>query len=186
MSNLTINSNIASLQTQRRLAQNSTALNSVYQRLSSGQRINHASDDAAGLAIASDLENSARVYTQGLRNINDGISLLSVSEGALQELSNITLRQRELAAQAANATNSSAQRNSLHLEAVSLSQEYNRIIAATKFNDVATLDGTLTQFNLQGGFGVDGGIGISVNSGLLHGDYDGTVFANSTAISALS
>ena len=97
-----IGSNIASLNAQGRLNQATDALSSTYERLSSGMRINKASDDPAGLAVSSSLNVDSRVYSQGIRNINDGLSLLNVAEGALFELSSITTRQQELAEQSAN------------------------------------------------------------------------------------
>lgn len=86
---VTIGANIASLRTQRELGKTTAALSRVFERLSSGQRINHASDDAAGLAIASQLNASARVFSQAIRNVNDGASVLNIAEGATQELTSI-------------------------------------------------------------------------------------------------
>ena len=80
---ITINTNVASLKTQRRLADGTSALSESFQRLSSGLRINRASDDASGLAIASGLNTDTRVFTQGVRNLNDGVSLLNIAEGAV-------------------------------------------------------------------------------------------------------
>jgi len=99
---LTIGANIPSLRARRSLADASDSLSASTTRLASGLRINSAADDAAGLAIATSLNASSRIYTQGIRNINDGISVLNVAEGALSELGNITTRQKELAEQAAN------------------------------------------------------------------------------------
>jgi flagellin-like hook-associated protein FlgL len=123
---ITINSNLASLNTQRRLGENSKALEQCYTRLSSGMRINRASDDAAGLAVSESLNVDAKVFTQGIRNLNDGISLTNIAEGALHELSTITIRQRELATQAANGTLSLVQRQALNQEANALVSEFNR------------------------------------------------------------
>src|SRR6266436_2837198 len=99
---ITIGSNISSLRAQRQLSLASDEVSQEYQRLSSGMRINKASDDAAGLAIASKLNADTRVYTQGIRNFNDGISLLNTADGAVQGLSTIVTRLKELAEQAAN------------------------------------------------------------------------------------
>lgn len=90
------------MRAQRSLASASEMLNASSTRLASGLRINSAADDAAGLAIASQLNTSSRVYTQGMRNINDGMSVLNVAEGALSQLGQVTIRQKELAEQAAN------------------------------------------------------------------------------------
>ena len=97
-----LGSNIASLGAQRRLADTSSALSTTFERLSSGQRINRASDDAAGLAISDTLRAKSRIYTQGVRNLNDGISLLNIADSAIENLSSIVVRLEELAAQAAN------------------------------------------------------------------------------------
>ena len=102
MGGIGINSNILSLNAQRRLAESSAVLGKVFERLATGLRVNRAADDAAGLAVASALNTDVRVYTQAIRNVNDGLSALSIAEGALSELTNISIRQRELAQQAAN------------------------------------------------------------------------------------
>ena len=125
-SSITINSNLA-LNAQRRLGQSTQSVQQSFTRLSSGLRINKASDDAAGLAISESLNVDARVYTQGIRNLNDGISLTNIAEGAMQELTNITIRQRELATQSANGTLSLQQRQALNQEANALVDEFNRI-----------------------------------------------------------
>ena len=125
---ITIGTNIASMRAQRQLGKATEQLSSAYERLSSGQRINHASDDAAGLAVATSLKSDARIFSQGVRNFNDGISLLNVSQSALQALSSIVARQQELAEQAANGTYTSSQRSALNTEASALTSEYNRIV----------------------------------------------------------
>ena len=107
---ITINSNIAALNAQRRLGQSTQSLRDTFSRLSSGLRINKASDDAAGLAIAESLKVDERVFNQAIQNANDGISALSIAEGSLDALQNITTRQLELAEQAANGVNSLEQR----------------------------------------------------------------------------
>ncbi len=97
-----IGSNIAALQAQRQLGLSSGNLSRIFERLSSGSRINRASDDAAGLAVSSGLNARQRVYSQGIRNLSDGISALSIADQAISGLSSIVTRQRELAAQSAN------------------------------------------------------------------------------------
>lgn len=170
-----IGSNISSLNSQRLLAQNTDAIAQTYERLASGMRINRASDDAAGLAIASSLNSDTRVYTQGIRNFNDGLSLLSIAQGALQELSKITQSQYELAQQAANGTYSFSQRLSLHRVNSALISEFNRIIQAAEFNGIQLLDGSLTSgVRFQGGYGVDGSIFASVGGELSRTAGDGT------------
>jgi flagellin len=123
-SSIVIGSNIASDQVQRRLGQTSRTLTTTLERLSSGQRINRASDDAAGLAIASALDADHRVFTQGIRNLNDGLSYLNIADGAVEELKNILIRQRELTTQASNGIYSDTQRQAMDSEVLSLLQPY--------------------------------------------------------------
>lgn len=151
---ITIGTNIASLLAQRRLGTATEQLSRATERLSSGQRINRAVDDAAGLAVSSSLRANARIDSQAIRNINDGVSTLNIAEGALQSLSEITNRLQELAEQAANGTYSTTQRAALNTEAQSLSAEFTRIAQSTKFNGLPILDGTIGTIGLQ--VGLDG------------------------------
>ena len=141
------------MQAQRRLGDTSRSLTDTMSRLSSGLRINRAADDAAGLAISSSLQVDSRIYGQAIRNFNDGVSLLDIAEGALNEMSDITVRIRELATQSANGVYSVKQRNAFDKEADQLVDEYNRILSTTTFNGVTLLDGTTAQMTLQGGAG---------------------------------
>lgn len=159
---VSLNSNIASVVGQRRLADTSNALTRSLERLSSGSRINRASDDAAGLAVADSLRSKARVYTQGTRNLNDGISALSIADQALENLSRIVERQRELALQSANGILSSTQREALDTEAQALRSEYQRIVATTTFNGQGLLDRSLAGLNLQAGYGTGGILSLEV------------------------
>lgn len=177
---ITINSNLAALNAQRRLGQNTRALEQSYTRLSSGLRISRASDDAAGLAISESLNVDARVFAQGVRNLNDGISLANIAEGALQELTNITVRQRELATQAANGTLSLHQRQALNQEANALVDEFNRIVSSADFNGTKLLDNTLAGLSLQGGYGTNGGIAFSLGEELARKTGDGTFQAQTS------
>ncbi len=152
---ITIGSNIASLRAQRKLGQTSNDLSSTFERLSSGQRINKASDDAAGLAIADSLRANSRVYSQALRNIADGMSVLTIAEGALRELSGLVTRHMELAEQAANGVYTLAQRKALDGEANALVEEYNRIAQTTVFNGVNLLSGDNSELRLQLGYGIE-------------------------------
>ena len=172
-SEITINSNIASLQTQRRLGQSSSALNRVFERLSSGQRINRASDDAAGLAISDSLRADRRVLSQGIRNLNDGVSLLNIGEGALSELTNIITRIQELAEQAANGTLGTRQRQSLDKEAQQLSKEYTRIAQTVEFNGIKMFDGSVSSLTLQAGFGSSGAVVASIGGSKGTGTFAG-------------
>jgi flagellin len=127
-------------------------------------RINRASDDAAGLAVASSLNAHSRVYGQGVRNVNDAISALNIADGGLEQLRAITIRQKELAEQAANGSLSRTQRRSLNSEASALQQEYNRIVGGTDFNGLRLLNGSFSQFRIQAGFGISGSLGLSIGS----------------------
>lgn len=162
-----IGSNISSLQVQRSLSRTSKSLSSVFERLGGGLRINRASDDAAGLSIASSLGVNKRVFNQGVRNLSDGLSLLNVAEGAVGQLSNIVIRQRELAEQAANGTISETQRNSLNQEAQALFAEYERILNTTEFNGQNLLNGNFGTLTLQGGFGENGELGATIREGSI-------------------
>lgn len=158
---ITINSNLFSLTAQRGLTRSSENLETSLERLSSGLRINSAVDDAAGLAIATSLSSNARVYTQAIRNINDGISAISIASNTLTELSGITQRLSELAEQASNGTYSKTQRSAINSEATALVQEYNRITQSTDFNGLNLLDGSLGVTRLQAGYGSDESYAVS-------------------------
>ena len=131
MSTITLNSNIASLDAQRRLGQSTASLSKSFERLSSGLRVNKASDDAAGLSVAASLDVDARVFNQGVRNLNDGISYLNIAEGATSSLKDILIRMRELATQSSNGTLKDTQRLALDGENQALIGEYNRILQTT-------------------------------------------------------
>jgi flagellin len=130
----TINTNIASLNAQRNLNNSQGMLGVSMQRLSSGLRVNSAKDDAAGLAIAERMNAQVRGMNVAIRNANDGISLAQTAEGALAKVSDTLQRMRELAVQARNATNTSADRLSLGQEYRELANEINRVIGGTTFN----------------------------------------------------
>ncbi|NDC36676.1 MAG: hypothetical protein EBZ48_01340 [Proteobacteria bacterium] len=167
-----IGSNIASLSAQRRLNESSSTLSKTYERLSSGQRINKASDDAAGLSIASALNANARVYSQATRNGNDGLSLLSIADSALDNLTSVVTRLTELASQSANGVYSLKQRRAIDTEAQALAKEYLRIAKSTEFNGIKLLDGTLGDgLRLQLGFGVAGGINAGVGGAIGSGSF---------------
>ncbi|MDC0358710.1 FG-GAP-like repeat-containing protein [Oligoflexia bacterium] len=161
---LRIGSNIAALKAQRRLFQADYRQRQVYERLASGQRINRASDDAAGLAIADSLRSNSRVLTQGANNVNDGISLVNIADAALAQLSGIATRIVELSEQAANGTFSRQQRRSLDNEAQALRNEYFRIVESTEFNGSALLNGSNPIVDIQVGLdsSTNSRIGITV------------------------
>ena len=135
----TINTNIASLNAQRNLNKSQLSLATSMQRLSSGLRVNSAKDDAAGLAIATRMDAQVRGMNVAQRNANDGISLSQTAEGALATVTDNLQRMRELAVQARNATNTSADRDSLDAEFGQLAQEIQRVLGGTTFNGKAIL-----------------------------------------------
>ena len=161
---LTINTNVGSLNAQRNLSKSQMDLNTSMQRLSSGLRINSAKDDAAGLAISDRMTAQIRGLNQASRNANDGISLAQTAEGAMQESTNILQRMRELAVQAANATNSAADRAALQAEVNQLKSEMNRIANSTTFNGLNILDGSFVSQQFQVGPNANETIGVSIKS----------------------
>ncbi|RDE22400.1 flagellin [Motiliproteus coralliicola] len=144
-----INTNVASLNAQRNLGKSQGALQTSLQRLSSGLRINSAKDDAAGLAISNRFTTQIRGLNQAVRNANDGISVAQVAEGAMQETTNNLQRIRELAVQAANASNSSSDRQALNAEVTQLVAEIDRAATTTTFNGVNVIDGSFTSQAFQ-------------------------------------
>jgi len=148
---ISINSNISSLRAQKALGQSSDKLNKVYEGLSSGSRINRASDDAAGLAIRESLRVNSRLATVGIRNAQDGISAISVADGSLASIGQVLGRLAELTQQAANGTYSTTQRSALQIEFTQLGSEIERIAVTTQFNGVKLLSGS-QQIAFQVGF----------------------------------
>ena len=135
--------NTASVNAQRNLDINSSRLSKSIERISSGIRINKGADDAAGLAISEGLRSDIRALRQATRNANDGMSLVNVAEGALNEQSGILIRLRELASQSATGTVGSTERASIQLEFSALRQELTRIANTTEFNGIGLIDGSL-------------------------------------------
>lgn len=146
---LRINTNVASLNAQRNLNGTRLGLNLALERLSSGQRINRAGDDAAGLAISENLKAQVRGLKQAERNAADGISLVQIAEGSLGEVSNILIRLRELSVQAASDTIGPTERKFLNVEFEQLTSEIDRIANSTEFNRVPLLNGTGAVFDIQ-------------------------------------
>lgn len=163
---IVLGTNIASRQATRRLDEANSILDRSLMRLSTGSRINRASDDAAGLSIASALRSGQRVFGQAIRNGNDALSALNIAQGSLQELSTVVTRLKELAEQAANGTLSRTQRTALDQEGYALTKEFNRITSSTKFNDLNLLDPSLGQVFAQLGYGTNGSIAFDPASGL--------------------
>jgi flagellin len=151
---LSILTNTASLDAQRNLSKTGMALQSNFAKLSSGQRINSAGDDAAGLAISERMKSQIRSMSQAERNANDGQSLLQTAEGAMNENSGILTRMRELAMQSANGTLGNDERDALGTEFGQLRDEIDRISSVTEFNGTKLLDGSNTDgFKFQVGIG---------------------------------
>lgn len=146
---LRINTNVSSLNAQRNLSRTRLSQQKVLEQLSSGQRINRAGDDAAGLAISENLKAQIRGLGQAERNAADGISLVQIAEGGLSETSNILIRLRELAVQAASDTIGPTERKFLNVEFEQLVSEIDRIANSTEFNKVPLLNGTGAVFDIQ-------------------------------------
>ena len=135
--------NTASVNAQNLLGQNNNRLSNSVERISSGLRINKAADDAAGLAISEGLRSDIRSLRQAVRNSNDGVSLINIAEGALNEQGSMLIRLRELASQAATGTTGSTERATIQLEFNALRNEIDRITHTTRFNDQNLIDGSL-------------------------------------------
>ncbi len=180
-----INTNVASLNSQRSLNNSQNALATSLQRLSSGLRINSAKDDAAGLAISTRMSSQISGLNQASRNANDGISLAQTAEGGLQSISDSLQRMRELAVQASNATNTSTDRAALQQEVDQLVQQINTVSSQTAFNGVKLLDGTFNSQAFQ--IGANSGETISISS-IASAKADalgvGTTSSYSTSLSA--
>ena len=188
---LFVNTNVSSLNAQRQLFTSGNGLDTAFERLSSGFRINSAADDAAGLQISDRVTSQINGLDQAVRNANDGISLAQVAEGALQETTNALQRIRVLAIQSQNGINSSSDRLALQQEVSALKLEISRIASTTQFAGVNVLDGTFSTAFLVG---ANAGQTISVNisrnggfgfSGLTNGS-NVTVTTTGSASAALA
>jgi flagellin len=152
---LRINTNIQALSSQRHLSNNSAMQNAALDKLSSGSRINKAGDDAAGLAISEKLKANIRSMKQATRNANDGVSLVQVAEGAMNEISNILIRMRELSIQAASDTIADTERGYVNNEIQQLKSEVDRIANSTEFNGTKLLNNTAPALDIQVGINND-------------------------------
>ena len=150
-----ISTNVASLNAQKNLAFTQRGLNKSLARMSSGFRINEAADDAAGLAISENLKGQIRGLRQASRNANDGISLVQVAEGGLNEVSSMLIRLRELAVQSASDTVGDTERKFLDVEYQQLKSEVQRISEVTSFNGRDLLNGTGGVLDIQVGVNND-------------------------------
>ena len=155
---LRVNTNIASMNAQRSLSHTTLRLQASYRRLSTGLRISSAADDAAGLAISERFRAQIRSTNQAVRNAEDGSSLTQTGEGALNEVSSVLSRLRELSVQSANATVSSKDRDTLNQEFTDLLNEIDRIAKSTAFNGVYLLDGSASTLSFQVGTGTTPGV----------------------------
>src|SRR4051812_9852975 len=148
---LRINTNLQALAAQRNLGVNYTAQQKSLERLSSGSRINRSGDDAAGMAISEHLKANIRSMKQASRNASDGVSLIQVAEGSMNEIGNILIRLRELSIQGASDTIGDVERGFVDKEVQSLREEIDRIAASTEFNGTALLDGSAPVMEFQVG-----------------------------------
>lgn len=175
---LRINTNVGSLAAQRSLGKTNRDLNSSFRKLSSGQRITRAADDAAGLAISEKLKSQIRSVQQAKRNAEDGVSLVQTAEGGLSEISNIIIRLRELAIQAASDTVGDTERGFSNIEFEQLKEEIQRISKSSEFNGTKLLDGTGGLLEIQVGTGNN-----PINDRLK---YDGSIINSTLASLGLS
>ncbi|MBM7059569.1 flagellin [Pseudomonas sp. UL073] len=161
---LTVNTNIASLNTQRNMTNTSNALSTSLERLSTGSRINSAKDDAAGLQISNRLSSQISGLNVATRNANDGISLAQTAEGALQQSTSILQRMRDLALQAANGSNDATDRTALQKEVGALQSELTRIADTTTFGGRKLLDGSFGSTAFQVGANANETIDVSLGN----------------------
>jgi flagellin len=180
-----VNTNVNASIAQNALVRNERQMNTAMERLSTGQRINSASDDAAGLAISSRMTSQIRGLDVGIRNANDAISMISTADGALIEVSNMLQRMRELALQASNGTTTSADRDYLNSEYANLLTEIDRIADNTQWNGGNILDGQANGASATVKFqvGANGGQTVAVNFGNMT---QGVVASVSGAMGALA
>lgn len=146
---ITVNTNVSALVAQRNLSNATDMLNQSMERLSSGKRINSAKDDAAGLQISNRLQSQMRGLDVAVRNANDGISIMQTAEGAMDEVTNIMQRMRDLSLQSSNGSNSNAERLALQEEVNALNDELNRIAETTSFGGRKLLNGSFGQSSFQ-------------------------------------
>jgi flagellin len=192
---LSVVSNIASLKAQTQLNKTNRALSKTFERLSSGLRINSASDDPAGLAMAESLKTDAKLATVALRNANDGISLTAIADAGLEEITNVLQRMSELAQQSSNGVFSNTQRSALSAEFIALGSEIDRISRTTTFNDINLLSNS-SSVSIQVGLRNSSSSTISIGSvvatlqalgiGNSGGALTFSIIATTTSLSALA
>ncbi len=179
-----INTNIKSLIAQDTLTRNSDRLAIAMERLSTGKRINSASDDATGLAIVTRLDAQTRGLQSAIKNANDSISSVETAEGAMQEVTSILQRMRELAIQAASDTNSDSDRGFLQNEVDQLATELDRIASTTQYNGINVLDGSFANKVFQ--IGANGGQTMNISIGSMASEILGVATSNSASVSSSS
>lgn len=167
---LRVSTNIASVNAQRTMGNSTREINKSFAQLSSGSRITKAADDAAGLSISETLKSTIRGYQQAQRNANDGMSMVQVAEGGLNEISNILTRLRELGVQAASDTVGEVERGFINKEVSQLLNESERISRVTRFGKTNLLDGSGASFEFQ----------VDINND----DFNDRIGFNSSEISA--
>jgi flagellin len=176
---LRVNTSLSSVNAQRNLFNTNVKLGKSLEKLSSGLRINRAGDDAAGLAISESFKSEIRALQQASRNASDGISMVQTAEGALDEVSNIAIRLKELSEQAANGTLGSSERSFLNSEFSALVQEITRITDTTSFNGTNLIDGSGGSVDIQVGT-------KSASANQIKLDFNTDVDATALGLAALS
>ncbi|WGV99556.1 flagellin [Vibrio sp. YMD68] len=161
---VTVNTNVSAMTAQRHLGNATTMLNQSLERLASGNRINSAKDDAAGLQISNRLESQMRGLDVAVRNANDGISIMQTAEGAMQESTNLLQRMRDLSLQSANGSNSQSERIALQEEMSALNSELNRIAETTSFGGRKLLNGSFASSSFQIGASSGEAVQVSLKS----------------------
>ncbi|MBN3491581.1 flagellin [Vibrio neptunius] len=161
---ITVNTNVSAMTAQRYLTNATDMLNQSLERLSSGNRINSAKDDAAGLQISNRLESQMRGLDVAMRNANDGISIMQTAEGAMNETTNLLQRMRDLSLQSANGSNSRAEREALQEEMAALNDELNRIAETTSFGGRKLLNGSFSSSSFQIGGSSGEAVQLSLNN----------------------
>ena len=160
---LVVNTNVSSIASQRHLMESRKEMETAMERLSSGKRINSSADDAAGLAIATRMDSQVRGLNMAIRNANDGISVVQSAEGAMQQVTEMLQRMRELAVQSTSGANNAVDRASLDQEVQQLKEEIDRIASSTTFNSKNLLDGSFSA-NIQVGYELGDTLSIGIGS----------------------
>jgi len=190
---LRINTNVTSINAQRNLTNSTQKLNRSLEKLSSGMRINRAADDAAGLALSESLKSDIKALEQASRNAADGVSLVQMAEGSLDEVSGILVRMRELAEQAANETMGTTERGYINTEFTTLMAEIDRISDSTEFNGITLLDGNGGTSSILVGVGITDTVdialtndtdstGLGINAAVISGTDNTNALAAITAV----